>query len=838
MEIWACKISCKKSLYVIYIVTTWLGAVVIGSVGQETFAQAPKPLSSSEVLHELTFQNTSLLPTRGLVKFGLAFEKGDIPRGYIPHLRTTKGSHLRSCLIESATWSDGSLRKAIIVADLGMIAKSSSTEIEVISVAGIAATSMLDPFEHLASMPEDLTLEITSRSGSTSGPLSDLHFSLRAASAVETRAEVQANTELFVRFFCWEKAPGEEHLLCMHYVDFWLDTDGSVLGVQWTPVLSQHWWVSDPFGVPSQKQEYTYDCSVKHGSKTIDSHAGLAHAYYCRWASLDVSDNEQHATPHWLVGTVPKPTTNIQYSVASRMKLARLGYVPPLDWESAGWDVSTEKTYRPLECNGHRRIINDVGGYIGRGAVTKPDANAIAVQSPDAWRRARVSAHAGLSVFFHKYDHRVIDIERSPRLIPNKLIQKGPQNYSHLGSEVFHAQGKLGIKLDIAEEVADGGTGAFVSYDSAHHVNYSAFMAFITGERYLFDCIYGQFETATTFSHINKWGHIPYILYAETPRGEALGIPKESFGVMSLITQQRAKGWYANALLWTWAMLPDDDAHYEYLRNCVDDFGNWLKASLSFFPDDNLAYGCFDSSGNKGVLVWMQNFGPICIYPWLTIIEDQELGSGGYRQYCDIVVRMLVNCHRSGRLYASGAYINVLPSDRDAMHFIEGELDLFVHISAEYSEGVFTASPPYAAMPWSEGDKVIFAGVNGNNVVIQPPADFSITERYYMTNVNGNKFQLTSTLDGAAINFSGTGNTSLWISAASWSKSVAGIYRTPIPGSDSYFAIAGAAIAAAYVGRNPEVTAGVHEDFMIFLSKVKRAAFPQWNYTGIQSASR
>ena len=802
-----------------------------------TNLQAQETVPDKPTLHQIRFNNTSTNETRGLVKFGLAFEKTDIPIGQTPQLRNKSGEQLRCYPIETATWSDGSLRKAVMVADLGMIEGHDSLDVEVYAFNSPASTSDFEPVRYIKELDDDLTVELTNHSGSESGKLSDLKFSLKNASKVNTRVESQATTPLFHRFFSWEKSEHEEHLVCLHYVDFWLE-DGRVVGIEWTPVLSQHWWVQKPFGVAQTKERHDYDAKVMVGKTTVDARSGLQHAYYCRWASLYSEDDDQHATPHWIkTGDVAKPTISVEYSTESRKKMARIGYLPPLAWESSGWEVNTEKNYTPLGLNGHRQSINDVGAYLGRGAVTKPGANAIAVQTSDAWRRARVAANAGLSVYVHVLDHRTADREPGLRLIPHKFTQIGPQTYEHLGSELIYAEGDLGTTLDLADDPADGGTGAFINYDTAHHVNYAALMAFVTGERFLFDSLLGQFEKPLSSIHFNQYGHDRRPEYFGSERGKTLGIPNIPFGTLPYVTQQRAKGWSANAMLWTWAMLPDNDPHFQYMTNALTNYDNWFSSSMSYFPQDNLEYGGFDCVGGTYVDLWMQNFGPICIYPWLSVVEDQHIGNGGFRKYCDQVMKLTLNAYSTKRLYAIGAYALVWPCDDNSLNFIPGEKDLFPNFDATYSDGRFTTQP-YTRLPWGNGDKVIFSSRNRSNVEVATPSEFSKVTLYYMVNVTGTQFELAKSPGGDAISSQGEGKTNLGISAASWEQELAGLGGTYAVGPDSYFTIAGAAIAAAYLAGNPLVTREIHDDFMKFLSRTRRASYSPWNYIGTQAAEK
>lgn len=793
-------------------------------------------------LHALTFHNTSGSSSPGLVRFGLAFEDGDVPAGAIPRAREAGGGDdYRSWPIEIATYSSGAMRKCTFVADIGSVDGSSAKAIEVYAKIGAVAASGLVPATYLTGRTDDETVEIRNHTGFTDNTnVGNIDFSLKTAVATATRCETQADTDLFVRYFAWQLVGSDVHLNCLYYVDIWLDTDGETpLAFEWAPALSQHWLVNDPLGSEMTKQRRTYDATVKVGSTTIDTRTSLSHACHCRWASLRPDNDAQHGRKHWVAESVAMPTLRVEYSLASRKKMARAGYLPPFDW-SLTPEARAAFTYVPLGANGHRAAIGSGGGYAGRGAVSILDGEAMVLQSADSWRCARVAAQAGLSVYFHAFDHRVIDDEPGMRLIPQPFTtQLGAKSYSQLGDEIAHGRAASGWTL--LADTATGGTGSFSAYDTAHHCNYSGMMAFIEGERYLFDAVLSSYEMAMSNIDNNSFGHNPERIYYQYPaRQAAFSIPSTKYGTMPYVYgQPRMEGWSINAMFWAWGLCEDDDPHREYIQNALINLSQWYKDSYDYFPAGHLAWG-----GSFERLIgspWQVAWTSICAHPWVDAWEDKASADpGGLRMAAAQSAKIAANIHASGRFYASDAYRNVWPCDTDYLNWIDGETDVFTHFMPTYADGLFTiGTTPLAGtttdLEWSTNDKVLFWNRNDSASTsgITLPDGFSYGTIYYMRDISGGTCRLSATPGGAAITSSGSGTASIGVSCADFTHAVAGEDGRLLPGADSYVAIQAASAAAAQL--RGAVSATVGGDWLNFVSNVARDEWMPWALNGDQS---
>jgi len=773
-------------------------------------------------LHTLTFSNTAATSSRGLVKFGLAFEKGDIPSTQVAKVRIAGGANLRGYPVDVATWSDGSMRKCTMVVDLGSVAGSGSTAIEVYNETGTVPLSTLNPVTFISGLSNDHTINLTNHNGFASGALGDRAFGLKAASAASTRREVQADTPLFVRYFCWQSLTGDDHLVCLNYLDIWLDTDGStVVAMDWVPVLSQHWWVNDPTGAEQTKERRTYDAVVKVGATTVDSRSTLSHAYYCQWASLYSADDAQHATPHWInVSSATKPTLSVTYSTASRKKMARVsGYLPPLKWDDTGWPVDLTFTYVPLGINGHRAQINNVGAYNGRGPITRYDSSAITLQTSTQWRNMRVAAQAGLAVFNSVYDHRVIDTEASPRFIPQKRRVFGATTYPGMAIEAAHAL--LGQSADndagsrdILVDNPVGGSGSFAGYGTDHGVNYAAFAAFITGERYLADSAMSPASLCLSSGFMNIFGHNKAFdgYSAETtPR----------HGVVPSGGAARGRAWAANMMSWAWAVMGDANPNKLYLENMLKNLDAFHSVSHPKWDQGRRDWGGWIFNDPHYYSPWMSNWMAMVYSQWLPHFTDMGFGAG-FRVASNAIMKPVKRAMDANRISALGAYVWRVPSTP----WTDTELGIFVQSTGSWSGDDLTVGASIA-----ENDRFMWMGVNSSNGNSAYPTQTDFAQVYYLINVSGSTCNLSLTPGGSAVTFSGSGNFSCGLDLAAFDEAVSSV----VFGGDSQAVQAMSALVAAYMEGSQGVTLGHVNSYRTFLSTSNRAGYGPWNFSEEQT---
>jgi len=848
-------------------------ATNLGTAGQPTvtgtLGQGQLPVRHPVMLHNWTETNTDgAASSTGFFRRGLAFEIGDMPAGQIP-TGTADGATIPVAMMETNTWSDGSIRKATIVGNAGTFAAGQTKTIEIGSEAGVQGTSGIDPFAYLNSQPA-LAVQVRNHTGSTDNVnVGDLDFSAQTAMATASRREIQADNEVCIRLYAWQKVAPDEHLTCLHYVDLWLD-GGAVVGVEWTPVLSQHWWVDDPEGVAQTKQERNYDATILDGATTLEQFAGLNHAYYCEWAALRTDNDDQHARRLWVDKGAAMPRLSAQYSLDSKRRMMRAGVLPPIRQGRTYTKTFTQTSHVPLGekqgggigvSHNQREVINGTGGYEGRGIISTMDAIALGRQSASDWRIARVSAQAGLSAFFHIRDHRTAtggtaNGDVSAGLIPPLATQLGPQAYPGLAGEVSAVTAPNGpgfagtlveVQADDAASAPDRPTGSFRNHDRAHHVDYSFFMAFIEGEAYLRDaCLSGFDAAAIRFGNYNNIDFDPqpeFYLSADgrTVRRDAFNIPNVRYGSTWRALQERDLGWVMNNANHIYTLLPDGDRHQAVVERQIENHSAWIEASFgpgnSLFPASHLAKGGWKNRQLSQGSAFMNNFTPPPYYQGAAYAEDK--GWTGIKKMADQTALLTANQWGDGATpYASVIFRDMRCRDRDYMDYTAPDDRFYIVDNVTSSGSILTMDlAGIVNLPIADDDKVAFTqvgigGLPGGDVEANIPPEVSAGTTYFMVNVSGNTFQVASTVGGSPITLSNSSGISIGVDIAAWGLTPAGAAGSQIPPGDSSSPIAYAAIEMAYGNGASGITAAGIGAIRTWMQPVSLVDHPPWDLDG------
>lgn len=776
------------------------------------------PPGTGIVLHEFTLHNTGASSITPRFRFGLAFESGAFPDSFKIKVRDqdTQTDIDFAALATWNTWADGSLRSTadggLVGEDSNALTAGSSRLYQAYITNGGQATSGFDPWAWIAASSDDLTVDVTSRTGSSSGSLGNLAFSLKTAIATTTRREVLCDTARFVRIKAWQKLSGEEHLICEFHVDFWLDSEGDPVALEVAPVLSQHWWVNNPFSVTQTKERQTYNAVVKWDSTTLDSRTSLAHAYYCRWASLRSTSDAQHARKHWIdLGSTAMPTVRVQYADASLQSMMRAGYIPPYR-TGVAYTNSYTSTYTPLGANSHRAGINDTGGYAGRGVWGDPDAQLISLQgsataatAETAWRKSRVMAQAALAVGWHVRDHRSVSgvnggTDTTNRTIPHVLRKisasysglAGPAVYSRFSSQTGSYSSTSGLTV-LAQSDAVGGGGAFSSdstIDNSHAVNYGGPMAFLEGEAYLGDATLSQFSATMWKRPFNQYASDRNLMHAASSRGNALGVPDPAdashYGTLFDIgspAQERELAWALNLACAAWSICSDARPERPLLQNLILNHDDWLSDSLAYFNTAQRERGglWIASTYDGGYAPWMCHWQGLVCYLAARLFDfcpDNARGKTSYEEGAEIAAQMAINNWRYAP-QAVGAYHSMYAAETTNVTLLplaEQPFDMAVTVSSN----VFTASVNLAgASPaLADGDKVRFLARNSGFDSITLPSGLSAFTLYYLVSTSGSTFRLATSPGGSPISVANSGAIIAYITPQSTTST------TPL-GSDS-----------------------------------------------------
>lgn len=812
------------------------GIVVSGGVS------APVDELPTTTLHTITLANESASASTVLHRTGVVFEEGEVPAGASIAVRRASGDDVIGYMCDANHWADGSVRKATVVwRDTSGLGGSASQAYEVYAINAPTPASSFDPWAYIAAMDDDLTVEIRNRTGFTTGAMADLDFGLQAACLQEARREALIDTPLFVRVRAWQKLSGEEHLVAIWHVDFWLDTDAATpIAMEWSVVLSQHWWVAAPFGTTQTKQRQTYDATVKRGDTAVQALTGLAHAYYCRWASLRTDDDHWHARKHWVSISAAMPTLTRSYSDASRQKMMRSGLLPPyklgVTYATNAYALST--TYTPLGTNSHRAAINGKGGYMGRGLMPDSDGKALVEQTATRWRQARVAAQAGLSAHFHVEDHRIPTGKSDPacRPFPPAMRKITPQSYLNLAAPTVVVKGTGG---SISQATATGGTGSFTSYDGAHNVPYSAFMAFAEGEQYLYESAIYAFDTCLREYTYNAIGHDRTRFYADpgtfTARATAQSIPtgtSHQWGqTLSITAQDRHFAWAFNELAWLYGLMPTSDKWHPVLKDIVRNHDAFLTASYDYYPE---------SHWGRGGAWTRSNYGGLCA-PWMDawqgmatmrverlcagLLTENSRGRTGFGDATFLSGRLVLDLMQN-RPYAGQAYRALWGSDGTALNPLpSGEHGVFVPASC--SGSVVTIDHDWFGFGVSDGDKIRPVPNNDQGVSRPIPPELTAGTLYYAVEASGSTCKLATTLGGSPLTLTDTTGWNLHIvnEETATLEEIGPQGVREMPNDDDYAMILAAAAECHFGNGHPDVTEQGKARLRTFMA-------PKWSVIG------
>jgi hypothetical protein len=641
--------------------------------------------------------------------------------------------------------------------------------------------------------------------------------------------------------------------MCLHYVDLWLDQLGQVVGVEWTPVMSQHWWVDDPFGNgAAQKEERSYDAVLLNGATALEGYAGLNHAYYCQWAGLYTGNDAQHARRLWIDKGAAMPTLRLAYNPDSKRRLMRAGYVPPLD-QGARYSIQHGQDYEALGLNGHREAINGTGGYEGRGIITNMDSIAFTEQTDARWRAARVSAQASLSVFHHIKDHRqaaggAFNGDVSLGMFPQKIAEFGAQTYPGLAAETIAVTGLNGELPEVepaGAAAATNATGAFVAWDDAHHTVYGYMMAFVEGERYLADAVLDQLSYLNMQGSFDGFiGNPPAIWALDPPRRDLLSVPSTpTYGFTHLRhRQERSFGWSQYSWDHTYALLADDDRHLPFLLNLQQTTSDLLEDSIAFFPASQLETGTYWMRNTPVIAAFMNGLSAM-LFERSNLLTERSYA--GHVQFVDLLVRYLRDTlvHNPYASRFQGHLVCV--DDENATQYVE-RTDRWVEVkgvvdNSGVSGTVFVGNNGFFAgvLP-ANGDQCYVSNPTGADPL---PPELSVGTVYFLVNVtitgaNDASWQLAETPGGAPITVTTPADPTAdpvrhYVNlAASFALGFVGQNGAIVPADDDFMTIMNAAVEYHYGNSGREVSFTDISEIRDFFLPKNYSLFANWNFNG------
>ena len=826
------------------------------------FSASGQGSSSGEIaLGLITLHNNGTVAVEPRARFGMAWVKG---RFYLSthrlRIRVSGGNDVAfAALVGRNSYTDGSVHTTadggVVLHDTTPLAAGASRTYEVYAAPGSQPEGTFDPWAWISAHANDFTVEITNRTGSSTGARSNLSFSLKTAVSNTARREIVNRTAQFVRTKVWQKLDGEEHLICEFHHDFWLDASGDVQGIEWTAVMSQHWWVNDPFGVSQPRERQNYDATVRYGSTVVDSRTGLAHAYHCRWASLRPDNDPQHARKHWVnVSGAPMPTIRVQYSDAVWREMIRAGAAPPQGDSPIRAPVS--RTYTPLGTNGHNSSIMSGGGYLGRGVWDEDSAKIISHspggsgRNPDgAWRAARVSAQGGLGFYGHLRDHRSGSVGK---IIPApfRQITGGTQSYAGLGATVLRSRNNSFSPFPPHPQWTwvdpHGGTGAFSGYDSAHATNYSTAIAFLEAEHYLADAALSSLDFNLWHFHFNEYVHDAQIYY----QGTSYNPPPTRFGTLpsGIRNEDRALAWSLNFLGRQWILTDDRSIERPYVLNVIRNVENYLTTSANYISPAHYNRGLLRMHRPYATGQWQVGMRIMTAYMAHLALRDHlpvnTRGMNGIQESAFLDARFIRRTLAQGLYFLGANLIGVSPSLDPTIVFSDNWYPCA--FSFAINNGLFTVNGMLQGLDTLvDGLRVQFTTHDGNMDPKPTPAPFQAGVDYWTVQTSGNTFRLASTPGGSPIGSTVVQSSNLpliLIAPPSYNRTQIGP-NPPyfMPPSDHFLLIAHAAVQYARGMGHPDYDAAfcnAVDTFMAPYFTPTRDVFVNWvvDYTKLQES--
>ncbi len=774
-------------------------------------------------------------------EIGFAFAPCDVPAGtMLAARRSGGGANVRASTIFSNHWPDGSLRWATLrMIDDTPITKTQAYD--VYTVSGTQGVSKFDPWAWIANSPNDLTVHLTNCSGSASGPLPDLNFSLKTAIQTTTRREILADTPNEVVVEVWQLAGADQHLRLQTEIHFLLASDGMTpTALVIYPVFTQDWWSTlAPDGTVifnTPKEERTYDAQVLWGTTVLDTQVGLHQAYHTRWASLDAD-----ADGHWIdLGSMPKPQEDRVYSTATLQRMMRAGYLPPLRL-AAKYPAPAPLTYTPLGGNGNRTGgLSGTGGYPGRGLLTEFDVQAILDQSPLAWENAKIAAHANLSYNYFYTDPRQVNGDYSAKLIP-LVISEGGKPTGHAPYAGLAAPVSAVIGNDPSGawvfETPNGGTGIAGQQGAAHMVNPAYMMAFLLGRYYMIDAVLSGWDYLHRDLNYNIYGHDKQLLYLQW--AAARGFPNEpttTYSQLIDMVQERGLGWAMMTIGQANAITPDGSVYQTLVADDTSLTNDYLRDSLPYFPPAQLAKGLIrvDHAGPSSL--WMNNF--IVLGGYFLDRLTQEQGFTGFHDFAMDAARRDIDAWKYAPDQQS-TYRDLTVLD-DNMSVFAPENEYLAAYTVPVASNVFSwpASGTIEGVKISNGDPLYFNNYDTSlsEVLSGPgkttvPAGLTQGTKYYVVNVTPTTFQVATTPGGSPV--TGIADQTLvtygiMMQDANTHAHVGddGYW----PATDSYTSIASAAFQMAEFNGDPDIDAATLQKVTTYMSTFKWTTINTWDF--------
>lgn len=517
------------------------------------------PSDTPNLVTSLKIQNLSTAQSNVPVSFGQVFAKGDLPANSSLSAQLNDGTALQIQIDAKATHDDGSLRHAVISANLPQLSANTTETVKLIknsaaALPGVAAT----PAALLAAgfnAGINITLNGQTYSASADSLLKSGKYSNWLAGAIVNEWQVSAPLK---------NAQGVEH---PHLTARFAIRSYAGQNKARVDVTLENNWAYEP-----GPQNFTYDAQVQVGSQTVYSKAGLTHYHHARWRKVfwwgaEPQIHIQHNTAYLIASkAVPNYDQSIVFTAAS---------ITPIKAKFTG--AVTE----PMGSGMAEPYMPAPGGRPDIGLLPGWAATYLLTMDKDAKQATLGSADLAGSWSMH-YRDKNTDKPISLVNYPYMTLLGNPGdtiNPATKKSESFPACGGVCTNSNVA--------------DSAHEPAFSYLPYLVTGDYYHLEEL--QFWTM-------------YNLLQSNP-----GYRNFGKGLFHR-TQVRGQAWILRTLADAAYITPNNDALKTQFTTFLSDNLDWYNQAYSSNTiADNTLGAIFDSgsteyNNKRGISPWMDDF--------------------------------------------------------------------------------------------------------------------------------------------------------------------------------------------------------------------------------------
>ena len=852
----------------------WLDSALANFTGQ-TRAKTTVDASLPGTTKVTTFvvSNFSSEMSKGFIRLGLPFKKGDVPTGSALAISVDDRT-IAAQFDERTTWNDGSLKFAVchlrdrdFAGDEGRTYSVNRTLSSGFDNTGVKALGDISKAHRFNIAFENVQKYDGAATSVYGAGRFNADFNTHTNTA--TRVTKIHSGQVCEGWLVWGMATDangtpDAHLKTNWHVDIWKNADGSVADIEFSVVVAQDWW--------SIKGKYllNYTATLKDSEKVLQAYSNVTHPYNSHWITCRLQDDDNEGRRHWASGNCPtlvyKPDKSYWVST---------GLVPPLNLALEPKSCATVSgnqggpyTSHYIPCSGqnHRTDVDQTGSYPGRGLITNMDGIAFLRQTAADFRWARLNAYAGLHIPYHHRSNRS-RVRRGEKadtanmIISTVMLPLSP-NADNFTLDGMPAPVEAYAGSNTPSQYADsyvsplGGTGVWrvaVPGQASHAVNFSYFMYLHEGERYFLDATIDLAANLVQQMDGTIYGGRPLTAYCDENWREFVDIfhpPNvqwSAIGSMLRASNIRAAGWAAAIFGSASALCPDNDIQKHYLIALNAHQFAWCIDGMRYMPKSMKDAGWWlqYDRGDFDYAPYMHNFvclGSLFNFQLTECVDAKTLGAMTASVSIGLAEGGLYRA-ASMQLFGRPVTAPWNPITNDFFPRASAIINYFMTTISRMTNTLNAYDVLQGELPVREGDVLFPADVAYIYPKIAIPTELTPGKRYYIINLSGTKqnytFQISEIPGGSPVIFTKDypktsakrgGAYFGWFPAYSNDYTVADpeIY---IPSADGFVAITRAALVMANRNGVTNATGALVSKAQKFLSTSRNSGdWVTWNF--------